>query len=247
MIAHISHNHKAFKVDLSKPIDISIPLRNGTDNPTAWYVPPVKMEAVEMGDWVGEVKRGGSVNFFNIFFNPHGHGTHTECVGHISKDKESVNECVRSFFFYAQLISVQPEAIEEDFVITLEAFNDKVAEGCEAIIIRTLPNSSDKLHKQYSNTNPPYLAKEAAKFLREKGVKHLLIDLPSVDKEQDSGVLAAHHEFWNYPNATRLDCSITELIYVADSILDGNYLLNLSFAPFDNDASPSRPTLYAIL
>ena len=85
MIASIQLPHSEITVNLSKPIDISIPLKNGDNNPSAWYVPPVRMEAVRMGDWVGDVKEGGSVNFYNVFFNPHGHGTHTECVGHISK------------------------------------------------------------------------------------------------------------------------------------------------------------------
>ena len=124
MIAHITHKNKEFKVNLSKPIDISIPLKNGTDNPNAWYVPPVKMEAVKMGDWVGEVKKGGSVNFFNIYFNPHGHGTHTECVGHISKDKESINDSVKTFFFLSQLISVEPIALKGDSIITKESIEE---------------------------------------------------------------------------------------------------------------------------
>ena len=66
------------------------------------------------------------------------------------------------------------------------------------------------------------------------------------DKEADGGVLASHHAFWSHPENTRLDCSITELIFVPDEVKDGSYLLNLSFAPLDNDASPSRPTLYKI-
>tara|TARA_Y100000385_G_C12974747_1_gene585654 strand:+ start:235 stop:978 length:744 start_codon:yes stop_codon:yes gene_type:complete len=247
MIASITHKDSTFKVDLSNPIDISLPLKDGEDNPNAWYVPPVKMEAVVMGDWVGEVKQGGSVNFFNIFFNPHGHGTHTECVGHISKEKESVNECVKNFFFTSQLISIEPEQKMDDLVITKTQIESSIEQGVESLIIRTLPNSIDKKNKAYSNTNPPYLEKEAAVLLRELGLKHLLIDLPSVDKEQDDGALAAHHAFWDYPNNTRFDCSITELIYVPSTIADGNYLLNLSFAPFHNDASPSRPTLYALL
>lgn len=245
MIATIEHKGNTFQVDLSQPIDISIPLKNGDENPTAWYVPGVKMEPVVMGDWVGEVKQGGSVNFFNIAFNPHGHGTHTECVGHISKEKHSVNECVKQFFFTAEVKSLTPIQASEDLHITLESIQKNWKET-EAIIIRTLPNDKEKLHKKYSNSNPPYLQKEAAQFLKEKGVKHLLIDLPSVDKEVDGGVLAAHHAFWNHPDNTRLDCSITELIYVPNQVEDGSYLLNLSFAPFDNDASPSRPTLYKI-
>ena len=89
-----------------------------------------------------------------------------------------------------------------------------IENNIEAIVIRTLPNSEVKKTMAYSNTNPPYLQKEAAQLLKDLGVKHLLIDLPSVDKEQDNGVLAAHHAFWDYPQNTRMDCSITELIYV---------------------------------
>ena len=247
MIANITHKEKTFKVDLTQPIDISLPLKDGNDNPNAWYVPDVKMEAVVMGDWVGEVKKGGSVNFFNIFFNPHGHGTHTECVGHISKEKESINECVKTYFFTTQLISIEPTQQDGDLIITRAQIEQVIEPQTESIIIRTLPNGKDKKNKAYSNTNPPYLEKEAADLLRELDIKHLLIDLPSVDKEQDGGALAAHHAFWNYSNNTRMDCSITELIYVPSSITDGHYLLNLSFAPFHNDASPSRPTLYALL
>ena len=247
MIANITHQDQTFKVDLSNPIDISLPLRAGLDNPTAWYVPEVKMEAVIKGDWVGDVKKGGSVNFFNISFNPHGHGTHTECVGHISKNKESVNECINRYFFSAQLISIEPTKQGEDRIITKAQIEPLIENNIEAVVIRTVPNSEIKKTMAYSNTNPTYLQKEAAQLLKDLGVKHLLIDLPSVDKEQDNGVLAAHHAFWDYPENTRMNCSITELIYVPSKIEDGRYLLNLSFAPFHNDASPSRPTLYALI
>jgi kynurenine formamidase len=54
----------------------------------------------------------------------------------------------------------------------------------DAIVIRTLPNLEGKKHLKYSNTNPPYLEEDAARFIRESGIKHLLIDLPSVDKEK---------------------------------------------------------------
>lgn len=245
MKATIEHKGDTFQVDLSQPIDLSIPLKNGIDNPTAWNVPAVKMEPVVLDDWVGEVKQGGFVNFFNIAFNPHGHGTHTECVGHISEEKYSINQCVKQFFFTAEVKSVTPQRIREDQVVTLESIQ-KDWTPTEAIVIRTLPNSIKKLCRQYSNSNPPYLQKEAAQFLKEQDVKHLLIDLPSVDKEVDGGLLAAHNIFWNHPQKTRFNSSITELIYVPNEVEDGSYLLNLSFAPFDNDASPSRPILYKI-
>ena len=86
MVAEITVNDKKYRVDLNKPLDISIPLCAGNENVIAWYAPPVTIEPVRMGDWVGNVAQGGSVNFNNIFFNPHAHGTHTECVGHISQE-----------------------------------------------------------------------------------------------------------------------------------------------------------------
>ena len=117
----------------------------------------------------------------------------------------------------------------------------------EALIIRTLPNTSKKKTRQYSNTNWPYLTEKAAAYIRRCGVQHLLIDLPSVDKEKDGGELLAHHAFWNYPNDTRFNATITELIYVPNAVKDGDYILNLQIASFENDASPSKPVLYRIL
>lgn len=245
MIAAIDIEGKTTRIDLTKPLDISIRLGTNPNYTSAWYVSPVQIEPVVMGDWIGSVEQGGSVNFRNVSFNPHGNGTHTECVGHISKEVYSVNEQVKQFFFTAQVISVNPIQKGEDHIITLQQIKEAVGNNQpKAIIIRTLPNDTDKLQKQYSNTNPCYMEAESAQWLREIGVEHLLIDLPSVDREEDGGLLAAHKAFWNYPNAPRMQATITELIYVPNTVEDGNYILDLHFAPFENDASPSRPVLY---
>ena len=250
MIALIENK---YEIDLSKPIDISIPLSNTDKNPIAWYIEKPEIEPVKFGDWIGKVSEGSSTNFNNIFFNPHGHGTHTECLGHITREFYSINQCLKQFFFTAELISITPESINDDLIITKNqieiALNGK---KLEAIIIRTLPNLESKKHKNYSKTNPPYLSEEAATFIREIGIQHLLIDLPSVDREEDEGKLLAHKAFWNVKDVNnlnddaRLNCTITEMIYVNDSIKDGSYILNLQFASFENDASPSKPVLYKI-
>lgn len=250
----IQYRETSFTVDLLKPIDLSIPLTNDDKNPIAWYIDKPVIEPVKMGDWVGKVSEGSSTNFNNIFFNPHGHGTHTECLGHITRDFYSVNKALKQFFFTAELISVQPEAHGEDLVITKtlieKALNGKAP---EAIAIRTLPNEMAKKSTNYSNTNPPYLEEAAAAYIRECGIKHLLIDLPSVDREQDEGKLLAHKAFWNVKDVNELnpdarhDATITEMIYVSDEVQDGTYLLNLQIASFENDASPSKPVLYKIL
>lgn len=116
----------------------------------------------------------------------------------------------------------------------------------DSLIIRTLPNSQSKLTRKYSGTNPAYLDKDAALWIREKGIQHLLLDLPSIDKEMDDGKLTAHHAFWNYPKKTRMNSTITEMVYVPDKVKDGNYLLNHMIASFENDASPSKPVLYSL-
>ena len=247
MLATVKHPLKEIAIDLSDPIDISIPLEAGPGKLSAWYVPPVRIEPVKTADWVGDVNQGGSVNFRDIYFNPHGHGTHTECVGHISKEWYSVNKALKQFFFLAKLITVTPEKLGDDGVITKKQIVDALNNDlCDAIVIRTLPNEQAKKTKAYSNTNPPYLHYDAALYMREKGIDHLLIDLPSVDREQDKGKLLAHHAFWHYPEQTRLNATITEFIFVPDEIKDGMYLLNLQIASFENDASPSKPVLYRI-
>ncbi len=45
-------------------------------------------------------------------------------------------------------------------------------------------------------------------------MKHLLIDLPSVDKENDQGKLLAHKAFWDYNGEQRMDATITEFVYI---------------------------------
>jgi kynurenine formamidase len=247
MIAEITHKKKTFKVDLAKPLDISLPLNGPDPMVTAWYVEPTKIEPVRMGDWVGSVKEGSSVNFNNIFFNPHGNGTHTECVGHITKKAQSINQQMKTFFFTAEVVSVKPEQIGNDRVITKNQIQKALrGKTPEAIVIRTLPNSENKLHLNYSNSNPPYLQEAAAKFICKLGIDHLLIDLPSVDREKDEGKLLAHKAFWNVEQSIRLKATITELIYVKNEIKDGSYLLNIQTAPFENDATPSRPVLFEI-
>jgi len=228
-------------------MDISIPLQNGASNPAAWYIGPPQFDPVVLDDWTGSVEQGGSVNFFNIKFNPHAHGTHTECLGHISPEQHSINEHFQGFFSLARLITVEPIELGPDHIITAHELERVLADfKGKSVVIRTKPNTEEKKCRDYNNTNWPYLNEEAAIYLRQRGVEHLLIDLPSVDQEEDGGALAAHRAFWHYPEQPRLSATITELIYVPNHITDGDYLLNLQVAPFHNDAAPSRPVLYAI-
>lgn len=247
MLANIIYKDKNYKVNLSKPLDISLGLRGDAKNPVAWYLGAPVIEPVKDGNFIGKVSQGASVNFHNINFNPHAHGTHTEGVGHITREFHSINQALKNFFFTAKLISITPEKWLEDLEITEKLVQKQLQKGeTEALIIRTLPNYVEKRSRKYSHTNWPFLTQNAAKYIKECGIQHLLIDMPSVDKEKDDGKLLAHKAFWNYPKNTRFDATITELIYVPNTITDGDYLLNLQIASFENDAAPSKPVLYKI-
>ena len=234
-------------IDLSKPLDISIPLKGEPSNVNAWYVEHPRIAPHQEGDFIGSVAAGSSTNFNDIWFNPHAHGTHTECVGHITKDFHSVNKNLERYFFLAEVITIAPEKYQDDFVISRKQLQYALGnKKRDALVVRTLPNLKEKMTRQYSNTNPPYFLEQAAKLLVARGIAHLLVDLPSVDKEKDGGALLAHKAFWNVDGQIRKKATITELVFVPNRIKDGKYFLNLQLAPFENDASPSRPVLYKI-
>jgi kynurenine formamidase len=254
MIARIDVNNTTFTIDLSKPLDISIPIH--AKGPRAWYAEPVRIAPVLNQYFTGSVALGGKVNFNDVFFNPHAHGTHTETLGHISRELVSIENAVTRYWWIASLITLTPHQCTEtnnivqagDSIITLEQLQQALGNNVpEVVIIRTLPNTVEKKSRQYSNTNFTYMHPDAAAWLAARGVQHLLVDMPSIDREEDQGKLLAHHAFWNYPSGPRMAATITEMVFVDDSIADGLYLLNLQVASFRNDAAPSRPVLYTIV
>jgi kynurenine formamidase len=173
-------------------------------------------------------------------------------LGHITQKIYSINQQLKTYFFHAVLTSVVPEEVqnnnETDFIITKKTlYALQNIDRVEALVIRSRPNSINKKTFHYSSTNPPYLSLDCLEEMNRLGIKHLLIDLPSVDRESDGGALAFHHSFWGVPEKLDMERTITELIYVDDRIPDGEYVLNLQVAPFENDASPSRPVLYPFL
>lgn len=249
MIIQMSFNQKNYSADLTAPLDISIPIQAGDQNPNCYWADPVKFETINSGNFIGSVQGGGRVNYQKLTITPHGNGTHTECFGHISSDvKATINKNLTRFHFIAEVISLVPEKLSNgDSVITLRSVKEKINHpGSEALIIRTVPNPESKKTKRYSGTNPPYVEPDVTAFLASSKVNHLFIDLPSIDREVDGGKLSAHKAFWNFPNAIRKECTITELIFVNNMIEDGLYLMNLQISSLEMDASPSKPVLFKL-
>ena len=188
MIAGIIINNITYNIDLSKPLDLSIPIKNGEENPNCFWAPYPMFDPYKAGSFVGATYTGAPVNFYNVKINPHGNGTHTECVGHIATENFAIRNCLTQHWFKARLISVKPTKIENgDTVILKESILPLLEnmDNCTALIIRTLPNEKQKQTKLYSGSNPTYLDVKAMQLIVEKGIEHFLIDLPSVDREED--------------------------------------------------------------
>jgi len=266
MIISVQINNQTYKIDLENPTDISIPLVFNGAQPNAFGAEKATAKACEAGDLVGDTRRGGSCNFEQYKFIPHCNGTHTECVGHLTRERISVHDCLKDAFIPATLVSIRPEnAVESgesysmdlsgnDELITRKALAKALRKAKPAaLIIRTLPNDESKKTRAYLENVPPFFSTEAMRLMCEKGVRHLLVDLPSIDRTFDEGKLSNHRIFWNVEpgsldltKASLINHTITELIFVPDAVEDGNYLLNLQIAPFVADASPSRPVLFRI-
>jgi arylformamidase len=252
-------NGRQYSFEETSPIDISIPLRFDGLQPNAYGVQPATSTACEYGELVGDTRRGGSCNFERVTFIPHCNGTHTECVGHITNERISVRNCLRDVLVTARLVSVQPSNVGNDRLIgdgnLLDARVSPGTDNAKALIVRTLPNGVEKFSARYDENNiQPYFSSDAMELIVACGVKHLLVDLPSIDRLFDGGKLINHRIFWNVEQGsfetnaeTRLESTVTELIYVPNDIEDGEYLLNLQFAPFEADAAPSRPVLFKML
>lgn len=238
----------AYEADLTLPIDISIPLVHQAAGPKCFAAPEVDISPVVVDDWVGSTAAGSPVNFYNVKLNPHGNGTHTECVGHITKEPLYLSEVLQQSMCTAQLATVNPTALANgDKVITDELLKAvPFAEGVAALIIRTYPNDKSKLTRDYTGTNPPYLTKEAVQYIVAAGIQHLLLDLPSIDREVDGGQLVGHKTFWGYPATIDRKKTVTEMIYVNNSVPDGLYLCDIQTINIELDASPSRPVLYKL-
>ena len=265
--------------DLDDVVDISLPIRFDREAGRAFSLPGAKTAPVEGGGFVGAVKRGGSCNCATHSLTPHGDGTHTEGPGHISADAHTVRP--PPALLLCALIHVTPRPLEaslddvagnhrhDDLVVDVDLLDHALAAAAippevrpEAVVVVTGAGWATR-DGSFSGTNPPYLTPDATAYLRARGFAHLLVDLPSVDREDDGGLLSAHHAFFEVPRGLQRDLAakltthdaeapgnpggtITELCAVDVDVPAGLYVLNLQVAAVDADAAPSRPLLYPV-
>ena len=263
MRAVVEIGHKKYNVDFSKGIDISIPLNFNGEQPNTYGVDKAIAKPYQDGQFIGDTRKGGPCNFETYSFTPHCNGTHTECIGHITDERIDVLSSLNKELFPSTLISIAPkpttesytpELSAEDLVITKEDLELQLrnvnSEFLKGLIIRTLPNSESKKSRDYMKESSAFFSIDAMEYIVSLGVKHLLVDVPSVDRLLDEGNLSAHNIFWETKgkefNFNAKNKTITEMIFASENIKDESYLLNLQIPAFVSDAAPSRPILYKI-
>ncbi|TVR04092.1 MAG: cyclase family protein [Deltaproteobacteria bacterium] len=271
MLLHVRALGQTFQARTDESFDIAIAQRFDAEQPNAFGLPDADATFVRGDDFVLSVHDGAPINCSTLTLTPHANGTHTESIAHITTDGPSVLDVLDQSLLLARLVTtdfVRREDVPDESYLGTSQPHDRVIaaqsldrllpgvdsgtptdERPRAIVVRTLPNTTQKPTRRWATTNPPYFTEDAIRLLLRRGYQHLLVDLPSIDREQDDGAMAAHRTWWELPpvgtsageNASRR--TITEFCYVPDTIPDGLYLLELQIAPLALDAVPSRPRL----
>ena len=269
--ARVSVGSREVHVDLSKPVSLAIELDFSERQPRHFDAPPASSRPFAVPGFSGSVAHGASCNCQTLTLIPHCNGTHTECVGHLTREPADAFRAAPLGLLPALLVSIEPvEAAQAggestdpkpqtgDRLITRQAIATswhKVAAPFDprALVLRTLPNPPAKRYQDYTNQTPPYLSREAALWLVELGIEHLVVDLPSIDRSHDEGRLTVHRIFFGLPpgsttltHATRPGSTVTELAYIPDTAPDGAYLIEIQVPALAGDAVPSRPLLYRL-
>lgn len=206
-----------------------------------------------------QVAQGAAVNCQHVVFNPHAHCTHIETLAHVTVDGPDVADLQLPGWMLAVLVTVPTARLVEtgergpqtasdaDQVIPAAPIRAALTQWREvqALIVRPAPSVADV--EDYSATNPPYFTTEAIAEIARSELRHLCVELPSIDREQDGGTTPNHRIWWGLAdNARRAgdakwpSRTITELLRVPARLPDGPGLLALQVAPFTGDAAPCR-------
>ena len=273
----IELSNEKYQLNTLKPLSLAIPVifqtkENIAMQPNHFSAHFAASEPMNAGTFIGDTEQGGSCNVNELTINPHCNGTHTETVAHICDFKHEHSKKIIDIylppFMPCVLVSINPKhrcdtsenytpaLSANDELITRIALEDLIGrysnEQLQCLALRTLPNNEDKCRQIYAQNNqPPFFSREAILYLNEREVEHLILDIPSLDRLHDDGLLTCHHLFWQVDEGNHqasekslVNKTITEMAFIDNEISDGFYFINLQVPAFANDAAPSNPTLY---
>lgn len=267
MRAHFDRAGQALEVNYGAGESIALRLDPHGPQPSFYAEGPATARPLRSGDFVGDVSAGGSCNAEVLEFAPHCHGTHTECVGHLTRERLLVQDFVDKRPALALLVSLRPESgggrrgpvfTDRALRAALEAMEPLVTGPghAEALVIRRWPPDLSAGRRDYdAEPGYPVLAEDAMRRLSALPLRHLLVDTPSLDPASDGGELRNHRIWWGLergmPKEAHRDPahrhrSVTEMIHVPAGLRDGPWWLHLELSPLLGDATPSRPVLYPV-
>jgi kynurenine formamidase len=243
-------------VDFTAATSLARTLDFAAPNPRHFGAPPAHSAPFAAGSFNGEVARGASCNCRSVTLIPHCNGTHTESASHLTIEQRPLHEILPMAPLAALLLTVAPVVAAgcgEDTVPAPQAGDrlitraavvaawDRYAQARpRALLLRTGTGWRD--------TAPPFLSRQLALELVSRGVEHLVIDLPSVDRAEDQGRLTVHRVFFGLPadsthlaDAQRPFATITEFACFPAALADGPCAVQLQIPDWSGDAVPSRP------
>ncbi len=252
-----------FRIALESPVSLARPVDFAADGLTFFGAPPASVTPLIVGSFNGRVARGASCNGSTLTLTPHCHGTHTECVGHLTCEPIDAWRIAPRGLMHALLVSVAPQ----DRVISRAALDTAIRRATtshadtatpSALILRTMTGDAAPAG---AVRDAAHVSVEAAMLLVERGIQHVVLDLPSMDPAADDGKLAAHRVFFGLPprhsdgavtraseaRADRAHCTITEFAQIPRTLADGPCLLQLAMPEIDGDAVPSAPLLFPLV
>ena len=264
MITSIEYYGKKYIIDTTKFSDLSIPYNFNGSQPNFFNVKPGFSKPFQSESLCYSISQGAGCNVSEINMNIHCTGTHTECVGHLLSIACSVSDCIQELYIPTILLTISPISFSEcvdSYHFNVNAFEKVISKDLIkisfekyksmnplSIILRTLPNPKEKQYYSFSKHTPPFFTNDAIRFLSNK-VQHLVVDIPSIDRMKDDGILGNHRIFWGNHNDPKgsvnsnSNKTITELAYIPNNIKDGFYFMNLQLPHFQIDAAPSRPII----
>ncbi len=273
MILRFRIGGQELEADAGAATSIALPFDPRLARSRAFGLRPTTAPPVDIGGGrTLEVGRGAAINCADLHLNAHGGGCHIEGVGHISREPWPLSTATLPALWPATLLDVTPARLgasgehaagkgaPEDWVLTRVAFEralDAAAETvrdlaaepaafADALVLRSDVDGAIGPDFDFHGGGAPYPTAEAMALLAALPTRLLVLDLPSLDREDDGGTAPNHAIWWGFPDgdravarATRRDRLLVELARVPLALAAGPWLLQLGVPPVVSDAAPA--------
>lgn len=180
-----------------------------TRSPNAFHLSPITAKTVEFeGQFIGDVRRGGSCNVDTLQYVPHGI-THLETSAHIL-NPDAVPPTVKDIPLenlsgIVYLMDLSHLGTQKGESIPRDVVREKLEKITLPVSMLALKTRASLLPQAYDFSGKDFLslAPETAKVIHDyrspNRIDCLILDLPSIDPESDGGKLSAHRNFFGLP------------------------------------------------